>query len=94
MKQITLTYEDGTWTASADPPVNSNDQIILFSNASDRSCQVTFKEPAAFGIKGICLAPDSAFTLVYRGVTTKFQLDDSAIRTINDNPTIPPGSRL
>ena len=92
MKEITITYEYGAWSASADPPITLEDEIILFSNEADRPCQIIFKKEAAFGIMGIIIAPESGFTLVFRGVATEFRLLDPPLDADHDhNPTIPPG---
>ena len=95
MKEITITYEYGAWSASADPPITLEDEIILFSNEADRPCQIIFRAAAAFGIRGIILAPESGFTLVFRGVATEFQLSapppDPDTHHAIHNPTIPPG---
>jgi hypothetical protein len=92
MKTITITYDDGKWAASADPPITLEDQIILFSNTARRACLVVFESAAAFGIKGIVVAPESGFTLVFRGVATEFQLSTVLDSPDTHNPTIPPGS--
>ena len=91
MKEITITYEYGAWSASADPPITLEDEIILFSNEADRPCQIIFKKEAAFGIMGIIIAPESGFTLVFRGVATEFRLSTPPFDADTHNPTIPPG---
>ena len=95
MKEITITYEYGAWSSSADPPITLEDEIILFSNEADRPCQIIFKKEAAFGIMGIILAPESGFTLVFRGVATGLGLSAPSLeRELHHpfhNPTIPPG---
>ena len=95
MKEITITYKGGEWSASADPPITLEDQILLFSNEAHRPCQITFEEAAAFGIKGIILAPESGFTLIFRGVATEYLLSTPPIVPDTHhpfhNPTIPPG---
>ena len=92
MTKITLTYEYGAWSASPDPPIALGDEIILFSNEADRPCQIDFKSAAAFGIMGITIAPESAFTLTFRGVATDFRLSDPITFPDTHNPTIPPGA--
>ena len=91
MKKININYEDGAWSASANPPITLEDQIILFSNKTARPCQIVFVEAAAFGIIGIAIAPGSEFALVFRGVATEFLLLDIPIAGDTHNPTIPPG---
>jgi hypothetical protein len=91
MKEIVITYADGAWSATADPPISLEDEIILFSNEAGRPCLILFDIESAFGIKGIVLAAESWFTLVYRGVSTEFRLTNPPRDPDTHNPTIPPG---
>jgi hypothetical protein len=93
MTEITITYECGVWSTNADQPITLEDEIILFTNEADVPCQITFQDAAAFGIMGIVLAPESGFTLVFRGVATRFRLSDLTFgdEDTTHNPTIPPG---
>jgi hypothetical protein len=92
MKTITIQYHDGGFTSSPNSPITVLDTIILFLNTANRAVQINFRDPSAFGIGGIFLAPQSEFTLVYRGVPTQYHLSEP--RNYFDdthNPTIPPG---
>jgi hypothetical protein len=97
LKSIMISYQDGDWTTSAEPPVTLQDQLILFFNEdSSRPCQLTFSSADGFGIMGLALAPSSGFVLTFRGVATACSITDMPpVPDINDPLRvipIPPGS--
>ncbi len=96
LKSIMISYENGDWTASAEPPVTLHDQLILFFNQDAyRACQLNFSSADAFGILGLALAPGSGFALTFRGVATSCSITDVPpvpdIKDLRVVP-IPPGS--
>ncbi len=102
LKSIMISYQDGDWTTTAEPPVTLDDQLILFFNQdNNRACLITFPDTSGFGILGIALAPRDGFVLVYRGVATTCDITDAPKFPREDGkavpPTIkpiPPGSRV
>ncbi len=92
MKEIVITFENGGFHATANPPITFDDQIILFTNLATQACQINFMDEAAFGIMGITLGPGSGFTLIYRGKETAFRLSPPPLDSDTKNPTIPPGT--
>ncbi len=100
MKEVRITYVDGKWVANAEPAVDLSDQIVLFRNDDpEHACQITFQKSKAFGILGLALPPQSAFALTFRGVLTRFQLNDAiTVARIHpdqhtENPCVPPCPR-
>jgi hypothetical protein len=97
-KSIMISYQNGDWTTTAEPPVTLQDQLILFFNEeTERACQINFASSAAFGILGIALAPRSGFVLVFRAVATSCSITDAPQVSIESEDTltvvpIPPGS--
>jgi len=99
LKSIMISYQNGAWGTTAQPPVTLQDPLILFFNEDDsRSCQLTFASPDAFGILGLALAPSSGFVLTFRGVGTSCSITDAPQVSI-ESPVgiftvvpIPPGS--
>ncbi len=97
LKSIILSYQDGDWTATAEPPVTLQDQLILFYNQDEyRPCQLNFSSAAGFGILGLSLAPSSGFVLTFRGVATACSIVDVPETPATQEPLriipIPPGS--
>jgi hypothetical protein len=78
LKSIMISYQNGAWATTAEPPVTLQDQLILFFNQDAyRSCQLNFASPAAFGILGLALAPSTGFVLTFRGVGTACSITDA-----------------
>ena len=78
LKSIIISYQNGNWITTAEPPVTLQDQLILFfNNDASRSCQLNFASSAAFGILGLALAPSSGFVLTFRGVATVCSITDA-----------------
>jgi hypothetical protein len=98
LKSIMISYQDGDWTSTAQPPVTLQDTLILFFNEDEyRPCQLIFGTPEAFGILGLALAPNSGFVLTFRGVATTCSITD--VQQLKDDGEtdlrvipIPPGS--
>ena len=99
LKSIMISYQDGDWTTTAQPPVTLQDPLILFFNEDDyRPCQLNFASPEAFGILGLTLAPNTGFVLTFRGVATACSITDAPPVTTEEVEgqlkvvPIPPGS--
>jgi hypothetical protein len=99
LKSIMISYQDGDWATTAEPPVTLNDPLILFFNQDNqRACQISFPDSSAFGILGIALAPRDGFVLVYRGIATTCEITDAptflpqAEGAVATAVPIPPGS--
>ncbi len=97
LKSIIITYRNGGWNATAEPPVTLQDQLILFFNEdANRACQLTFSSSAGFGILGLALAPGPGSVLTFRGVVTECSITDAPDVSPDTLPfrivPIPPGS--
>jgi hypothetical protein len=97
LKSIIITYKDGAWTMTAEPPLTLQDQLILFFNQdANHACQVNFSSSDGFGILGLALAPSSGFVLTFRGVATRCWTTDAPEVSVAGGPLrvipIPPGS--
>jgi hypothetical protein len=97
LKSIVISYQDGDWSATAEPPVTLQDQLILFFNEDNsRSCLLNFSSAAGFGILALALAPSSGFVLTFRGVATGCSITDVPPMPDVKDPLrvipIPPGS--
>jgi hypothetical protein len=97
LKSIKISYQNGDWKTTAEPPVTLQDHLILFVNEDEsRSCQLNFGSSAAFGVLGLALAPRSGFVLTFRGVATACSVTDAPPVPAIEDPLrvipIPPGS--
>jgi len=95
LKSIMISYQDGDWVTSAEPPVTIQDQLILFFNEDQyRSCQINFASPVAFGIIGLALAPTSGFVLTFRGTGTLCSITDAPPLSAFEGEVPTPGDEL
>jgi len=95
MGEIEFNYINDEWIRTVRTPVGDDETVVLFRNASEHPCDVAFADRHAFGILGICLAPNSAFPLVFRRAGTAYgQSMNWAINRREIQPPtggIPPG---